>query len=121
MAICDDWCVEAWEQARWDMPAARQSGVYLLFRFASDAAEVSYGAFVDDVSLEAYYEGVLPTVTATATIAGAADHHGNRHRDADPHDDADRHCNMAARCHAHCYADRSLAHLSAARAEMSAG
>lgn len=68
VSICGGWCEESFNKDRWSIPLCGQSNVYLLFRFASNAAGVSYGTFVDDVSLEAYYEGVLPTPTATATI-----------------------------------------------------
>ncbi len=69
VSICGGWCEESFNKDRWTIPLCGQPRVYLLFRFASNAEGVSYGAFVDDVSLDAYYEGVLPTVTATATIA----------------------------------------------------
>jgi hypothetical protein len=67
VSACGGWCEESFDKDRWTIPLCGQDRVYLLFRFASDAAGVSYGAFVDDVSLEAYYEGVLPTPTATPT------------------------------------------------------
>lgn len=43
------------------MALCGQPRVYLLFRFASNASGVSYGAFVDDVTLKAYYEVAPPT------------------------------------------------------------
>lgn len=71
VSICDGWCVESWDQSRWSIPLVGRSRVYLLFRFSSDAADVSYGAFVDDVSLEAYYD-TPPAPTATPTSQGPA-------------------------------------------------
>ena len=72
VSICDGWCEESFYQNRWgNIPLCGQSRVYLLFRFSSNAEGVSYGTFVDDVSLEAYYEGqpttTTPTVTSTTT------------------------------------------------------
>jgi len=58
VSICHGWCEESFYQNRWSIPLCGQPRVYLLFRFASNAQGVSYGTFVDDVSLEAYYEGV---------------------------------------------------------------
>ena len=67
VAICGGWCEESYYQNRWNIPLCGQSKVYLLFRFASNAEGVSYGTFVDDVSLEADYEGTPSTATPTAT------------------------------------------------------
>lgn len=67
VGICGGWCEESFYQNRWSIPLCGRSKVYLLFRFASNAEGVSYGTFVDDVSLEAYYEGALPTATRTST------------------------------------------------------
>lgn len=70
VAVCDGWCVESFNKDRWPIPLCGQRKVYLLFRFASNANGVSYGTFVDDVSLEAYYgetPGVTPTPSASAT------------------------------------------------------
>jgi hypothetical protein len=61
VGICGGWCEESWNKDRWGIPLCGRSGVYLLFRFASNASGVSYGAFVDDVSLEAYYQVAPPT------------------------------------------------------------
>lgn len=76
VAVCRDWCEESFYQNRWSIPLCGQPKVYLLFRFASNASDVSYGTFVDDVSLEAYYEGapttVTPTPTATVTPTSTA-------------------------------------------------
>lgn len=55
VSICGGWCEESFNKDRWTIPLCGQSKVYLLFQFASDANGVSYGTFVDDVSLEAYY------------------------------------------------------------------
>jgi hypothetical protein len=63
-SICDGWCEESWDKDRWTIPICGRSGVYLLFRFSSNAQGVAYGAFLDDISLEAYYEHV-PSATAT--------------------------------------------------------
>lgn len=65
VSICGGWCEESFTMDRWTIPLCGRSRVYLLFRFASDAAGVSYGTFVDDVSLEAYYAGATPTATPT--------------------------------------------------------
>lgn len=65
VSICGGWCEESFAMERWTIPLCGRSRVYLLFRFASDAAGVSYGTFVDDVSVEAYYAGVTPTATPT--------------------------------------------------------
>lgn len=55
VAACGGWCEESFDQSRWNIPLCGQPNVYLLFRFASNAEGVSYGAFVDDVALQAYY------------------------------------------------------------------
>lgn len=67
VSICGGWCQESFHADRWTIPLCGRSRVYLLFRFASDVSGVSYGTFVDDVSLEAYYEDVTPTATVTPT------------------------------------------------------
>lgn len=67
VATCGGWCEESFNKDRWTIPLCGQPKVYLLFRFSSNAEGVSYGTFVDDVSLEAYYEGTPPTPSATAT------------------------------------------------------
>jgi hypothetical protein len=67
VSVCDGWCEESFDQTRWTIPLCGQPKVYLLFRFASNAAGVSYGTFVDDVSLEVYYEGPPETVTPTSS------------------------------------------------------
>ncbi len=77
VSVCGGWCEESFYQNRWSIPLCGQSRVYLLFRFASNAAGVSYGTFVDDVSLEAYYGGATPSptpmiVTGTPTAAVTA-------------------------------------------------
>jgi len=54
---CGGWCEVSWGEEQWKIALAGRPKVYLVFRFASNAAGVSYGAFVDDVSLEAYYAG----------------------------------------------------------------
>lgn len=64
VSICGGWCEESLYQNRWSIPLCGQPRVYLLFRFASNASGVSYGTFVDDVSLEAYYSA-SPTATPT--------------------------------------------------------
>jgi hypothetical protein len=56
VSACGGWCEESFSKDRWTIPLCGQPKVYLLFRFTSDYADVSYGAFVDDVALEAYYE-----------------------------------------------------------------
>ena len=56
VSICGGWFEESFNKGRWDIPLCGQSNVYLLFRFSSNATGVSYGTFVDDISLEAYYE-----------------------------------------------------------------
>ncbi|MCO6450767.1 MAG: hypothetical protein J5I90_08260 [Caldilineales bacterium] len=66
VSICDGWCEESFSKERWPIQLCGQPKVYLLFRFASNSAGVSYGAFVDDVSLEALYE-ITPSTTPTAT------------------------------------------------------
>jgi len=65
VSVCDGWCEESFGQDRWPIPLCGQPKVYLLFRFASNATDVSYGAFVDDVSLEAYYGAPPDTATPT--------------------------------------------------------
>jgi hypothetical protein len=70
VAICGGWCEESFHQEMWNIPLCGQPRVYLLFRFASNAEGVSYGAFVDDVALEAYAGGALPTPTRTSTPGG---------------------------------------------------
>ena len=65
VSVCGGWCEESFYQNRWSIPLCGKSRVYLLFRFASNAEGVSYGTFVDDVSLEAYDGGVTPTTTST--------------------------------------------------------
>lgn len=55
VSICGGWCVESFNKDRWTIPLCGQSRVYLLFQFASNSSGVSYGTFVDDVSLQAYY------------------------------------------------------------------
>ena len=67
VSVCGGWCEESYYQNRWNIPLCGQPNVYLLFRFASNATDVSYGTFVDDVSLEANYGGASPTVTPTLT------------------------------------------------------
>ena len=65
---CGGWCVDSLTQNQWSVPICGHSKVYLLFRFNSDASQVSYGAFVDDVVLEAFYEGMTGTLTATPSL-----------------------------------------------------
>jgi hypothetical protein len=60
VSACGGWCEESLNEDRWTIPLCGQPRVYLLFRFASNAAGVSYGTFVDDVSLDAYYEAPTP-------------------------------------------------------------
>jgi hypothetical protein len=67
VSVCGGWCEESFNRDRWSIPLCGQPKVYLLFRFASNATGVSYGTFVDDVSLEAYYAGTPATLTPTAT------------------------------------------------------
>jgi hypothetical protein len=69
VAGCGGWCRESLDQARWTVPLCGQKSVYLLFRFASNAEGVSYGTFVDDVSLEAFVATGSATPAATATAA----------------------------------------------------
>jgi hypothetical protein len=57
VSVCGGWCEESFNKDYWTIPLCGQPSVYLLFRFNSNAADVSYGTFVDDVSLEAYYPG----------------------------------------------------------------
>ena len=64
---CGGYCEESLYQNRWSIPLCGQPNVYFLFRFASNAEGVSYGTFVDDVSLEALYEGPPPTAAVTLT------------------------------------------------------
>jgi hypothetical protein len=52
---CGGWCEWTFNQSEYGVPIAGKARVYLLFRFGSNASGVNYGAFVDDVSLEAYY------------------------------------------------------------------
>ncbi len=71
---CGGWCEDSLEQNRWPVPICGHSKVYLLFRFNSNDEGVSYGTFVDDVVLEAYY-GVAsstPTATPTPTVTASA-------------------------------------------------
>lgn len=70
VSVCGGWCEESFNKDRWSIPLCGQPKVYLLFRFSSDASDVSYGTFVDDISLEAYYEDAAQTTTpvATATV-----------------------------------------------------
>jgi hypothetical protein len=72
VSVCGGWCEESFNKGRWTISLCGQPNVYLLFRFSSDAEGVSYGTFVDDVSLEAYYESALPTPSTTATPTGTA-------------------------------------------------
>ena len=77
VSACGGWCEESFNKDRWSIPLCGKSKVYLLFRFSSNAEGVSYGAFVDDVSLEAYYEGTpsdtsTPTATRTRTPTATA-------------------------------------------------
>jgi len=73
-SVCNGYCVESWSQSRWTVPACGNPRVYVLFRFASDAAGVGYGSFLDDISLDVYSAdtpvtpSVTPTRTRTATI-----------------------------------------------------
>ncbi len=67
VAACGGWCQETFYADRWSIPLCGQTRVYLLFRFASNASDVSYGTFVDDVSLEVDTQGATPTITPTAT------------------------------------------------------
>jgi len=67
VSVCGGWCEESFYQNRWSIPLCGQPNVYLLFRFASNAEGVSYGTFVDDVSLEASFEGAPLTATRTPT------------------------------------------------------
>ncbi len=69
VSICDGWCEESFYQSRWTVPLCGSAKAYLLFRFASNADGVSYGSFLDDIALEAYYEGAPPTLTPTPTLA----------------------------------------------------
>lgn len=72
VAICGGWCEESFEPDRWPVPLCGQGRVYLLFRFSSNAAGVSYGAFVDDVSLDVYYGGAAATATSTPSRTATA-------------------------------------------------
>lgn len=76
VSICGGWCEESFYQSRWTVPICGHPKVYLLFRFASNAEGVGYGTFVDDVSLEAFYEGAptstTPTLTTTPTPTSTA-------------------------------------------------
>lgn len=72
VSVCGGWCEETFYADRWPIPLCGRSRVYLLFRFASNATDVSYGTFVDDVSLEVHVAGVTPTVTPTATRTPSA-------------------------------------------------
>lgn len=69
VSICGGWCEESFYQNRWNVPLCGHPKTYLLFRFASNAEGVSYGSFLDDVSLEVHVEGELPTLTPTQTLA----------------------------------------------------
>lgn len=69
VSICGGWCAESFNKDYWSIPLCGKPRVYLLFRFSSNAEGVSYGTFVDDVSLEAYYGDALPTATRTSTPA----------------------------------------------------
>ena len=85
---------------------------------------MSYGTFVDDVSLEAYYGGVTPTTTSTvistptptatatrtATTTATATRLARRRR-----------LQHGDQAHTHHHADRSLAHLSTACPEVIEG
>lgn len=66
-ATCGGYCQETFYADRYNIPLCGRSQVYLLFRFASNASGVSYGTFLDDVSLEAYVAGATPTATSTTT------------------------------------------------------
>lgn len=57
-SFCEGWCEDSFDQKYWPIQLCGQPKVYLVFQFASDAADVNYGTFVDDVSLEAYYPGL---------------------------------------------------------------
>lgn len=66
---CQDWCEWSIPANVFSIPLCGQSRVYLLFRFQSNAAGVGWpGAWVDDVSLEAYYGVLPPTATPQGTI-----------------------------------------------------
>ena len=60
VSICGGWCVESFNKDRWTISLCGRPKVYLLFLFNSDASGVSYGTFVDDVSLQAYYAEMPP-------------------------------------------------------------
>lgn len=70
----DGWC-EVWvDKTAYKIALCGKPKVYLLFHFVSNAEGTSYGSFLDDVSLEAYYEGTpetaTPTPSATLTPTG---------------------------------------------------
>jgi hypothetical protein len=67
VGICNGWCEESFAEAMWPVPLCGQAAVHIVFRFLSNAEGVSYGTFVDDVSLQAYYGGTTPTPTRTMT------------------------------------------------------
>ncbi len=68
VSACGGYCEESFGKDHWTISLCGKSKVYLLFRFASNAEGVSYGTFVDDVSLEAYYEGAPPTPDADSRV-----------------------------------------------------
>lgn len=66
---CEGWCEWTIYANQFAIPLCGKSQVYLLFRFQSDLTETKWpGAWVDDVSLEAYYGQPSPTPTPRGTI-----------------------------------------------------
>ncbi len=60
-SLCGGWCVESFDKSKYKISLCGQPSVYLVFQFSSNASGVSYGTFVDDVSVQAYYADV-PTL-----------------------------------------------------------
>lgn len=59
VSTCGGWCEQSFAKVDYKKQLCGQPKVYLVFQFASDyAGGVSYGTFVDDVSVQAYYESV---------------------------------------------------------------